>query len=95
MAAIATILKIYFSLCPEPKGQLTPNLVGSIRMTCTIRLQLNKFQSKLNSVFISKHNREKEESKEIYKMLPLATKNIQKDENRNLGLTETLHMTAL
>ena len=31
MAAMAAILKIYFiTSSPEPKGQLTPNLLGSI-----------------------------------------------------------------
>ena len=37
MAAMAAILKIYFSL-PELKGQLTPNLVGNIRVTCRSKI---------------------------------------------------------
>ena len=31
---MAAILKIFFASSPEPKGQLTPNLLGSIRVTC-------------------------------------------------------------
>ena len=39
MAAMAAILKIYFfASSPEPKGQLTPNLLGSIRMTCRSKI---------------------------------------------------------
>ena len=35
MATMAAILKIYFfASSPEPKGQLTPNLLGSIGVTC-------------------------------------------------------------
>ena len=30
---MAAILKIFFASSPEPKGQLTPNLVGSIGVT--------------------------------------------------------------
>ena len=36
---MAAILKIYFfASSPEPKGQLTPNLLGSIRMTCRSKI---------------------------------------------------------
>ena len=33
MAAMAAILKIFFASSPEPKGQLTPNWLGSIGVT--------------------------------------------------------------
>ena len=39
MANMAAILKkLFFASSPEPKGQLTPNLVGSIRVTCRSKI---------------------------------------------------------
>ena len=34
MATMVAILKIFFASSLEPKGQLTGNVVGSIRVTC-------------------------------------------------------------
>ena len=38
MAAMAAILKISFTSFPDPKGQLTLNFVGSIRVTCRAKI---------------------------------------------------------
>ena len=40
MGAMAAILKfhLFFASSPEPKGQLTPNLLGSIRVTCKSKI---------------------------------------------------------
>ena len=34
MTALAAILKLFLASSPEPKGQLTRNLVGSFQVTC-------------------------------------------------------------
>ena len=47
MAAMAAILKIYFSLpSPKPKSQLTPNLVGSIGVTYRSKI-VKSFRSEI------------------------------------------------
>ena len=35
---MATILKIYLAISPAPKGQLTPNFVGDIGVTCRSKI---------------------------------------------------------
>ena len=35
---MAAILKIYLAISPAPKGQLTPNFVGDIGVTCRSKI---------------------------------------------------------
>ena len=38
MATMAAILKIYLAISSAPKGQLTPNFVGDIGVTCRSKI---------------------------------------------------------
>ena len=55
MAKMAVMENLFFPSSPEPKGQLTPNLLGSIGVTC-ITSKIAKIMLIINLFFASSPN---------------------------------------